>query len=661
MSPFNKEFLERGGVKVQDVAKSTSTSAAKPKSSMFTRSPEAAEKTKPSLARRDDKLFGTGLRKRELEKTARDVAETQDSSSEDSEAAKRARDSFTTGELRNTQMDLSGARLDSSQVSTVLAASLQKYACIIGAAGTGKTTVVRTVINAWALAEKGLYNEDLLFNNLTPSPSDERFKLDCRHTTGAARIAVVSFTGRAVQNIQRALPDYLWPFCKTIHSLLEYAPTDEWKEDDEHESGGYFRTVFRPRRTAMNPLELDFLVMDEDGMTPIPLWNELWSALPSHCRIIKLGDIYQLAPVHGHSCLGFAMLAWPSYELQQVHRQTDGNGILECAHSILQGKLPKKDPKRGVHILEVDAGSITAANQIKGIVKKLTAAGKFDPLNDAIIVPTNKYDLGQEELNQDLVLFFNKTRRYEDKPDGAILNPRIRIRAGFETVTIAVGDKIMATKNDWDAGISNGMLGTVKAIYPNTSYRGSVEGIGSHDHEIDEYDFDPDEINIDDMLANVEAAHSDTEETKKREASHVVEVQFQNLDIISVFHTAGAINSLNLGYVFTCHKAQGGEYNQVAAVCHQSAKGMLSREWLYTAVTRAKDQIILLVTMQGLTRALRNQAIKGKTLEDKAKCFIALTEDKNYTPPILPEPIEIGLPEQTGEWKETEVETETEV
>lgn len=595
--------------------------------------------TKPAADNPFGNLRGAGLRKRDMERVDRKIERQQEAASELDQEIK-------IGQLESTIMDLSNSTLDSSQIAAVRGVLHEKYGCIIGSAGRGKTTVARTVINGWALAENGCFDEELLFSNLTPDPNDKRFVLPFPD-----EVAIVSYTGRAVQNIQRALPAYLHSRCMTIHSLLEYAPTEEEYMAVDEETGQEYpdvRRVFRPRRTAMFPLTLRYIFIDEGGMTPKkPLWEELLAALPSSCRIVKLGDIQQLPPVHGRSVLGFAMLAWPTFELQYSHRTADGTRIVDGAEVILSGHVPQRDPEGGVHIVNLPDGSMKAASAVKTIVKKLYEQGRWDPLNDAIIVPTNKHDLGQEQLNRELVVMFNGPRYIDDDKRKGLINPRINIQAGFERRTFSVGDKVMATQNDWDAGIANGMIGVIRSIVMNPAYRGNMDGVGEvHSHHFD--DDDDEELDLNDItLDDIVPAHPDTQAEAKRQASHIIEVQFQNKEESVRFNTAGAVNSLNLGYVVTCHKAQGGEFKRVILVCHASAKGMLSREWLYTAWTRTKEELIVLCNQRGIQRAVLNQTIKGSTLREKAEKFNALMKDIDAAP-TLPEPITLGLPQQVA-------------
>ena len=138
------------------------------------------------------------------------------------------------------------------------------------------------------------------------------------------------------------------------------------------------------------------------------------------------------------------------------------------------------------------------------------------------------------------------------------------------------------------------------------------------------------------MLLTIEKEKSVSE----RQASHITTVQFQNVEKPIRFATAGEYTKISHAYAFTCHKSQGGEYPTVVIVCHSVNAIMLTREWLYTAVTRGQQKVILLYNRLGLSQAIRRQVIKGKTIQEKAQCFIDLQDNKDTTVPNLPEPTE---------------------
>jgi exodeoxyribonuclease V alpha subunit len=375
-----------------------------------------------------------------------------------------------------------------------------------------------------------------------------------------------------------------------------------------------------PHRTALQPLTQKVIIVDEAGMVPLDLWNNLLAATPANTRIYLLGDIYQLPPVHGRSVLGFAMLKWPTYELDRIHR-TDNDAITQGAWDIMNGKMPES-ANGSVALKRLDDGSLKAYQQILATIQHLSKAGIFHPLRDGLIVPQNRDQLGQETLNERLCAFFNPPREKE----GIVINPRTIITAGYTHVSFAVGDKVMVTQNDRTQGLTNGMVGVIESIVPNAQFKGESVGDMAMAHLQSGIELDLDAI--DDLLDNGEA-EEEIENLRERQASHIATIKFQNTETPIEFTTAGAINTLKHAYAFTCHKSQGGEYPVVAIVVHSANLRMLTREWLYTAWTRTQDKVLLLYNRRGIQQALNRQVIVGKTLKEKAKKFIEITEKQN--------------------------------
>lgn len=509
---------------------------------------------------------------------------------------------------------------DESQLAALAGIRKQKYCCLIGAAGTGKTTVTKQIVSE---IEQTLSTIDL--NRARLHQSDKK-ELN-------VAIAFCAFTGRAVQQMKKALSAEYHPMCQTIHATLGYAPTKEpfydeklriWKE----------KLVFKPTFTAENKLPYECIMIDEGGMVPINLWNELYAALIPSCRVVIIGDINQLPPVQGRSVLGFAMINWPTYTLEKIHRQAADNPIIANAHKILQGMFPEKDKKKFA-LMQIDGGSIRAFNQTIGILQQLHKRGIFDPFRDALIVPQNKGSLGQVLLNERLVHYFNPPTKSET---GAILNKRHVITAGYIHVTFAVGDKVMLLQNDRQRGLTNGMTGKVIDIAPNGQFMGNKSTNTADEKftgtlEVDE---------LSDMLLDEDLADKDEDESQ-RQASHIMTVRFGDADAgreVS-FSTAGQFKTVTIAYAFTCHKSQGGEYPTVVIMLHSANIRMLTREWLYTAVTRAQERVILLYNNRGLAQAVHTQRIKGKTVKEKAEQFLALQDKTDTRLPNLPKPEEV--------------------
>src|SRR3546814_6131721 len=87
------------------------------------------------------------------------------------------------------------------------------------------------------------------------------------------------------------------------------------------------------------------------------------------------------------------------------------------------------------------------------------------------------------------------------------------------------------------------------------------------------------------------------------------------------FASKAEVGTIQLAYVVTCHKMQGGEAPLVFVIVHLSHKRMLTREWFYTGVTRASQRCVVLYTRDGVGNAIGKQAIKGKPLEAKIRSF----------------------------------------
>lgn len=533
---------------------------------------------------------------------------------------------------------------DESQLRAIDRILSSQFSCLIGAAGSGKTTVVKEIVSR--LESLG---------EIKPL-TYERANGTTRDTYN---VSFVSFTGKAVEQLRKAIPPRLQCCCETIHSLLEYAP--EIRENLITREDGSVTTkesrVFVPRRTDSVKLPQDIIFIDESGMVGIELWNNLWRALDKHkpnLKIVLIGDIYQLPAVIGKSILGFALNSpkWSTSILTKIHRQALDNPIIANAHRIKSGLFPNKSSNDKGTALQPFAmkniGELTESerkriregqlglgyfaeknrphNALKislAIIKKLYDRGEYDPHLDQIIVPQNVGTLGQEMLNQHLAPLFNSA------------NQRIPIKASYETKFLAVGDKVMFTKNDYKLGILNGMTGYITRIALNGDYKDYIAlkqlestGYKSLDFTVTNESQELAEKALAEIDKFGESMNDGEIIQAEQEASHVVTVRYTPLGSSEESEIAvskvGQIRGMLLAYAITCHKAQGSEYRRVIVLAHSSNGGMLSREWLYTAVTRARENLILLYNElgdKGLARGLRRQVVKGETIEEKARNF----------------------------------------
>lgn len=567
--------------------------------------PAPAANNPPATAKRSI-LFGTGLTQKTTAKAVTDIKRVESTATEIETADAFDDSQWMDDHVLPTTLVDESMQPDEFQSAAIHGLLNQQFGCMIGAAGTGKTTAMKWLIH------------EILTN------------------VEGADISFCSFTGRAVQQMKRALPKEYHSRCDTIHGLLEYAP--EVFEYTGENGEIATKRIFVPHRTEMNPLDANIIIVDEAGMCVIELWNNLMRALRDGTRVYLLGDINQLPPPMGRSVLGFAMQAWPTYELQRIHR-TDESSITDGAWDILHGRMPSSVENK-VALMRVDDGSTKAFMQTLAVTQKLSEAGKFNCLRDGIIVPQNVGPLGQEAINERLVAYFNPTREINGLP----MNPRTIITAGYNHIAFAVGDKVMVTQNDRQQGLTNGMIGVIEAIMPNANFKGDVVGDSASAHLADDYELDLSQL--DNALDEMAAENDDIDE-REIQCSHTLRIRFQNIEEPIDFASAGGVNSLKHAYAFTCHKSQGGEYPVVVILVHSANIKMLSREWLYTAWTRAKEKIVLLYNSRGIQQALNRQVIKGKTIQEKAEAFIKLQSrsdagDESIKVPLLPAAVELS-------------------
>ena len=533
--------------------------------------------------------------------------------------------------------------LDPSQVTALDGLVGQKFGCLTGAAGTGKTTIEHELVS---MIEDSVQQGNLAnYGKVNPNPEAKEHY--------APLIAFCAYTGKAMQQMKKALSEDHISRCFTIHKLLGFHPIyeDVWDEELETEVS---KRRFVPFYTADNKLPWEVIIIDEASMVPIQLWHQLLEACKNKCRIYMIGDINQLPPVHGRSVFGFALQKWPSFELTQIHRQKgNDNPIVDNAWKILQGQIPKQVAGR-FDMIRLPPSKMEAVTTLYKVVTLIRNRGEFSPEDtddcngDMVIVPQNVDILGQEALNQYFIGMFNPSPSPEAE---TTTGRRTLVIAGYDKRTFAVGDKVMVTYNDHDLAITNGMTGKVVGISVNSAF-GAIR-VGGETVDINA-------LSSDDLMAAIMAPNEgavdvqDKEEIRKRAASHIIRVDFgpSNRDIdekdhwdeynearhIVEFSAAGPVNGLIPAYAVTCHKMQGSEVPTAIIVCHSSNHRMLYREWLYTAVTRASQRVVLLYDNRGLSMALNRQKIKGDNLQQKAQTFIDLQTNGDAIVPILQEP-----------------------
>lgn len=533
--------------------------------------------------------------------------------------------------------------LNSEQQTGVKLAVARHSYCLIGPAGSGKTTTVRSVAKALSDAnvastldckEDGGQWTKKFFNN----PLEEYNGVP---TGGMKSIAIMSFTNQAVRNIRECMPDEFKLNCTTIHNILEFIPVEFEDENDLDEYGTpKTKQVFAPTygtlwNQAMGNIlpHIDLVVIEEAGNVSLELFELFLSALPSptETQFIFLGDLNQLPPPFNDGILGFKQLELPVVELTEVYRNV---GIItKLAHRILEGKpildneaakLSRTDPDSGDTITFIkfkkkyDAREAT--KQIGLWLKRSIISGKFTPEDTTVLIPFN-VQFGTEALNKYIMQGINERDNL----------PVYEVTARGIKSYLCIGDRYIFNKNYHRiTGIKlNPKYGGKPAIAPSvhltrfgTAMNGKrTEVFGTEDTS------NTDNLSTEDLLnATIESVESETVQ-----ATHVITLLNEEFGT-EIDISAGNINSLLPLYCLTVHKSQGSEFDKVLLILHHTHSNMASREIFYTGVTRAKKEITVMysgnytnsykeIGTSMMNKCLVRQKIAGDTATEKLEFF----------------------------------------
>ncbi len=288
------------------------------------------------------------------------------------------------------------------QLEAVRTAVSRKIMVLTGGPGTGKTTILKAVIEVFA-----------------------EYKV---------RILLAAPTGRAAKRLSEACRRE----ARTIHRLLEYNP----KED------GF-------GRNEDHPLACGLLVVDEASMMDAMLAYHLLKAAPLGATVLFVGDVHQLPSVGPGNVLRdlIASGVVPVVELTEVFRQAAESDIVCNAHLINRGELPRSESSRDrlsdfYFMRESDPEKV--ADLITELVKeRLPRRFGFDPVNDIqVLTPMHKGTAGAANLNLRLQQALN--------PSGPGLQRGERIHR--------CGDKVMQIRNNYEKDVFNGDIGRITFV-----------------------------------------------------------------------------------------------------------------------------------------------------------------------------------------------------
>lgn len=357
-------------------------------------------------------------------------------------------------------------------------------------------------------------------------------------------------TGRAAKRMTEATGYE----ASTIHRLLELSGVVE-------ESSANVRF----ERNEDNPLEADVIIIDEMSMVDIHLMHALLSAIVPGTRLILVGDMNQLPSVGPGSVLRdmIRSKAFPVVELTRIFRQASESDIVVNAHKIHAGQTVSLDNhSRDFFFLQRNDVRVIQKVILTLVSQKLPKYTDARPQDIQVLSPMRKGPLGVESLNEILQRYLN--------PPGPDKAERENGRGVFRE-----GDKVMQIKNnyqlEWEIrgkhgiaaqrgmGVFNGDLGVIT----------SINSFGE--------------------LLTVEY-----------EEGRFVDYTFKQLD------------ELELAYATTIHKAQGSEYPAVVIPLLGGPKMLMTRNLLYTAVTRARKCVVLTGSADTFQAMIDNQTEENR-------------------------------------------------
>ena len=328
---------------------------------------------------------------------------------------------------------------------------------------------------------------------------------------------------------------------KTIHKLLEFPEPTEEDKDGNPLPPD-------PRRDRDRPLDQRVVYVDESSMLSQQLYDQLMAALPVNGRIRFFGDNEQLPPVDSGSPFETLLKTRASKRLNHCFRSDDE--ILYNAERIRQGRLPIRNYRFEIIYTEQP-------------IKQLISFASHDIVQRSvqIIMPTRNGNYGTNRVNPSLQLKFN--------PTGDILRVERKAKILKEApppIALRGGDKFLWNQNDYQLKLFNGDLGYI------------------------------DWVNSEDGSLQIS--------TEERQLIIPPFIQVYSPFHGSVIHYDPR-KKIELGYAVTTHKAQGSEFDTVIYCMTRAAPRMLHRRNLYTAVTRAKHNVIIITDRMAMTQSMR--------------------------------------------------------
>lgn len=403
-----------------------------------------------------------------------------------------------------------GISYNKKQIEAIKNAYEKNFSIITGGPGTGKTTIIKAIVELYRKI-KG-YSYDKLISNLV----------------------LLAPTGRAAKRMSESceLPAY------TIHRFLK------WNK----ESNKFLVN-------ENNKSFCEFVIIDEVSMIDVNLLDSLFKGLSKNVKVVMIGDYNQLESVGPGKVLKDLIdsdMINVTF-LDELYRQDENSYIASLAKEIKDGEISESFMNKKDDYSFIETTSENLKEYIKKVCEKAIEKG-YTSDEIQLLAPMYKGENGIDNLNKLLQNIFNP-----DRGQNYIINKDIVYREN---------DKILQLENDPDNNVFNGDIGYIENIYNNTisvSFDGNV-------------------------------------------------VKYTPKDFIKIKH----------GYAISIHKAQGSEFPIVIIPVTFQYKIMLYKKIMYTAVTRAKQNLTIVGDKRAfIYGALNEMVYERKTkLKDRLESFL---------------------------------------
>ena len=420
--------------------------------------------------------------------------------------------------------------LSEKQKEAIKAVNDNNVCVITGGPGTGKTTIIKFIIELYKKENK--------------------------------KVVLCAPTGRAAKRMSETTGEE----ATTIHRLLCLGKVEE--------SLGMERVDY-----AIEPIDTDVLIIDEMSMVDVFLMNYILKGLYMGTKLVLVGDVNQLPSVGPGNVLKDIINSETveTIELNEIFRQAAKSQIITNAHKVNNGEnfleIPKEELKEKLqdfYFLNEPTQNKMLEDVISLCTGRLKKFGNYDFFRDIqVLTPTKKGKLGTKELNIELQNALNPSL------NGKNNKKEIPQKKHGDRVFLE-GDRVMQVKNNYDiyweknhkedgTGIFNGELGTIKKI--------------------------------DDVTKQIEIKFDDEK---------------------TAWYEYSELEQLEHSYSITIHKSQGSEFDVVIMCLPQAAPMLLTRNLLYTGITRAKKLLIVLGTKKVLEYMIQNTETKKRNTRLRA-------------------------------------------